>query len=113
MNPDERHSRHQRGSAVFAPLPQRREWVAPHRPSRSNIVVIESCPKCGERLETGYIEGHYLGWFRSRTKLGGILRTMSGGLGLSRSQRIGDGFWPSVLHAGRCRICGLGVFYED
>jgi hypothetical protein len=75
--------------------------------------VIESCPKCGGRLEPGYIEGSYLGWFKYRTTLGGILRTFSTGLGLSRSQRIGYGLWPSVLAAGRCRSCDIGVFYEE
>jgi Domain of unknown function (DUF6487) len=71
-------------------------------------VDASDCPRCGQPMELGSIEGTYLAWVRERRTRGNALRAMFGGLGVS--DRLGKGFWPSVLGAARCRTCGVGYF---
>lgn len=62
-------------------------------------------------MECGYVEGTYLAWLSTKpTVLGRMLRSMLAGL--SVTDRIGSGFWPSVVPSQRCRACRVGMFFE-
>jgi ssDNA-binding Zn-finger/Zn-ribbon topoisomerase 1 len=79
-----------------------------NEPLTSDELKAMACPRCGGRMEAGYVTGH---WFMMRWNETNQTKTVFAG---EKLRPKSDSAWSSPsIEAVRCPACKLGLFRYD